>query len=58
MVAQIFGLSTNSVHGIHIHEFGDLSKDDGTASASHYNPHKFQHALPLTANRHMGDMVN
>jgi Cu/Zn superoxide dismutase len=28
----ISGLAANSIHGFHIHEFGDLSKDDGTAT--------------------------
>lgn len=35
-----------------------MSKNDGTASAGHYNPNQVGHALPLDPIRHVGDMVS
>jgi Cu/Zn superoxide dismutase len=32
ITGTITGLVANSIHGFHIHEFGDLSKEDGTAT--------------------------
>jgi Cu-Zn family superoxide dismutase len=58
VTARITGLSKNTVHGIHIHMYGDLSLPDGTASQGHFNPFNNPHALPLTPNRHIGDMGN
>lgn len=51
-------MQPTSIHGFHIHEFGDLSKSDGSASSGHYNPLQEQHALPLNTTRHIGDMVS
>ncbi len=56
--AQVSGLEPNSEHGFHIHEFGDLSKSDGTSAGGHYNPEKHDHALPTTEVRHAGDLGN
>lgn len=36
------GLKPNSLHGFHIHEFGDLIEGCKTAGA-HYNPHGKKH---------------
>jgi superoxide dismutase, Cu-Zn family len=57
IVGSINGLEPNSVHGIHIHQFGDISKEDGTATGGHWNPYGGVHG-PLSApNRHAGDLV-
>jgi Cu-Zn family superoxide dismutase len=48
---------TPGLHGIHIHEYGDLR--EGCASAcAHYNPHGMQHGFPEDKNRHVGDLGN
>lgn len=49
----------NSVHAIHIHEFGDLRK--GCESLGpHWNPHNETHGSILVANRprHAGDLCS
>lgn len=56
--AQVSGLEPNSKHGFHVHEYGDLSKPDGTSAGGHYNPGKHDHALPTTETRHAGDFGN
>ena len=35
--ADIEGLSEGN-HGFHIHEWGDISKSDGTSAGGHFNP--------------------
>ncbi|MFN3165451.1 MAG: superoxide dismutase family protein [Phycisphaeraceae bacterium] len=45
--AQVSGLKPNSKHGFHVHQFGDLTKADGTATGGHYNPGNAEkHSLP------------
>jgi Cu-Zn family superoxide dismutase len=58
VTATIKGLAPNSKHGFHIHEYGDLSKLDGTSAGGHYNPEGHPHALPPKLPRHAGDMGN
>lgn len=58
VVAQLSGLNPNSLHAIHIHEYGDLRAEDGTAAGSHYNPEGHPHALPTEGKRHAGDFGN
>ena len=57
VIANLSGLSPGS-HGFHIHEFGDLRSDDGTSAGGHYNPTGMPHSMPMTENRHAGDMGN
>jgi Cu-Zn family superoxide dismutase len=57
IIANLSGLSPGS-HGFHIHEFGDLRSDDGTSAGGHYNPTGMPHSMPMTENRHAGDMGN
>ena len=58
VTAKLSGLPRNTVHGFHIHTYGDLSSEDGTATGGHYDPHNVTHALPVKRNRHVGDMGN
>jgi superoxide dismutase, Cu-Zn family len=37
VTGTITGLAANSIHGFHVHEFGDLSKEDGTATGERKN---------------------
>jgi len=46
------------IHGIHVHQYGDLRGDDGTASGSHWNPTNTVHGIPPFSPRHVGDMGN
>jgi Cu-Zn family superoxide dismutase len=45
-------------HGFHIHEFGDISSDDGSSAGGHFNPMEMPHSMPMTEKRHAGDMGN
>eukprot|EP01137_Pigoraptor_chileana_P031477 Opistho-2@19352 len=48
---------TPGLHGLHVHEFGDLS--DGCLSAGdHYNPHNEVHGDRMSYRRHVGDLGN
>ncbi|MBI1337758.1 MAG: superoxide dismutase family protein [Phycisphaera sp.] len=58
VTADIEGLTPNSKHGFHIHEFGDATSDDGTAMGGHYNPEGHEHGLPDGKPIHAGDMGN
>ncbi len=57
VTANIAGL-TPGVHAIHIHQFGDLRKNDGKGTGGHYNPEGHDHALPESDTRHAGDLGN
>jgi len=55
---NISGLNSNSYHGFHIHEFGDIRSQDGKSAGGHFNPHGFPHALPPEKKRHAGSFGN
>ena len=57
IVADVEGLSEGK-HGFHIHEFGDISKSDGTSAGGHFNPDHKDHAGPEDEVRHSGDFGN
>jgi superoxide dismutase, Cu-Zn family len=56
--ADISGLTPNSKHAIHIHQYGDLTSKDGKSAGDHYNPLGHEHALPDQKVRHAGDFGN
>ena len=57
IACTVKGLNPNQKHGIHIHEFGDLSEGCATAGP-HFNPHNKKHGGPFEAERHLGDLGN
>jgi len=58
VTAHFRGLEPNSTHGFHIHEYGDITKGDGTSAGGHYNPGGVPHGLPPHSPRHAGDLGN
>ena len=44
--ARIENLEPNSTHGFHIHQDGDITSHDGTATGDHFNPDGVPHACP------------
>lgn len=57
IAAVVRGLKPNTLHGIHIHEFGDLTNGCTTAGP-HFNPFQKTHGGPLEKQRHVGDLGN
>jgi superoxide dismutase, Cu-Zn family len=55
---RLRGLEPKSVHGFHIHEFGDIRAADGKRAGGHFAPEGHKHAGPTVKNRHAGDMGN
>lgn len=55
--AEIYHLMPGD-HGFHIHEFGDISAHDGTATGGHYNPGSKNHGAPGAKECHVGDLGN
>lgn len=58
IVADITGLTPGGKHAIHIHEFGDVSAEDGSAAGGHYNPGGHPHGGPDSEHHHAGDLGN
>lgn len=56
--ADLRGFAPGSVHGFHIHEYGDCSAPDGTSAGGHYAPRGNRHGLPPEPERHAGDLGN
>jgi Cu-Zn family superoxide dismutase len=54
---NVKGLKSNSLHGIHIHEAGDLSEKCDSMCA-HFNPFNKKHGCPGMKERHIGDLGN
>jgi len=59
VVAVVSGVSqrTDEEHGMHIHQWGDLTAADGSSAGGHWNPAGVNHGCPDGA-RHIGDMGN
>lgn len=49
---------TPGKHGIHIHEKGNLFKQDCSKCEGHYNPFNKKHGDRKDTNRHVGDLGN
>ena len=58
VVADISGLTPSGKHAFHLHEFGDVSAEDGSAAGGHYNPGKHPHGGPEAEHHHAGDLGN
>lgn len=58
VVADVEGLAPGTVHGFHIHEFGDCSSPDATSAGGHFNPEGRSHGGPMAATHHAGDLGN
>ena len=60
VTAQIKGLTPNSKHGFHVHEYGDCSAADATSAGGHYDPQMTgRHGLPGSdVPIHAGDFGN
>jgi len=56
ITGTINGLSRGK-HGIHVHEFGDLSGGCDSAK-EHFNPTNLTHGAPSSTTRHVGDLGN
>lgn len=54
---NLTGLKQNSLHGFHIHEYGDLT-NLGDNACTHYNPYGKNHGCPGAKERHVGDLGN
>ena len=57
IVADVTGLIPGP-HGFHIHEHGDCSSLDGSATGGHFNPRNAKHGGPDSEERHVGDLGN
>lgn len=58
VTAKVEGLTPGSQHGFHVHQYGDITAEDGTATGGHFNPDDHDHALPESETRHAGDFGN
>ncbi|CDH48716.1 superoxide dismutase (cu-zn) [Lichtheimia corymbifera JMRC:FSU:9682] len=54
---ELDGLEPGTEHGVHVHEFGDMS-DGCTSMGAHYNPFNVTHGGPFDKVRHQGDFGN
>lgn len=59
IIVNLQGFQPNTVHGFHIHEYGDLS-DGCTSVCAHFNPYNTNHGAPYDdiTMRHVGDLQN
>ncbi|PPQ91675.1 hypothetical protein CVT25_012888 [Psilocybe cyanescens] len=57
ILGKIQGLSSDSLHGFHVHVSGDLSGGCLSAGA-HFNPFGKTHGAPSASVRHVGDLGN
>ena len=50
--------ATPGPHGVHLHEVGDCSSEDGMSAGPHWNPLGSDHGNPSGAPHHYGDAGN
>jgi superoxide dismutase, Cu-Zn family len=55
---EIEGLTPGSLHGFHVHEFGDCSGAAAEAAGSHFDPLGFPHGSLQDPTTHAGDLGN
>ncbi len=55
--ADVFNLSPGD-HGFHVHQWGDISSADGSATGGHFNPSGHSHGGRGAIDRHAGDLGN
>ena len=59
VMAVLTGLKPNSKHGVHIHQYGDITDtQSGKSAGGHYNPEGHPHGLPPNKIRHAGAFGN
>lgn len=58
VTVSVGGFEPGSEHGFHVHEFGNVTSDDGNSAGSHYNPEGHEHGLIDEKVRHAGDFGN
>jgi len=63
VTAKINGLVSGSLHGFHVHQYGDLTTFDGNAAGAHYTGPVYDstkpHSIPGSGfTKHNGDMGN
>lgn len=58
IMAELHDLPPNSMHGFHIHQYGDCSTPDASSAGGHYNPDHHPHAGPKAPPHHAGDLGN
>lgn len=58
VIATVSGLEPESMHGFHIHQYGDCSDADGLSAGGHFDPFGMPHGAPTNTDRHMGDLGN
>jgi len=60
VLGEISKLGSNTTHGFHIHELGDVSDDNNPCGSTggHFNPYGKTHGSPSDDVRHVGDLGN
>jgi len=56
--ARFFGLEGSREYGLHVHQEGDCSGDDGAAAGGHFDPGGAPHGRPGRGAHHAGDLLN
>jgi superoxide dismutase, Cu-Zn family len=58
VIATVSGLEPESLHGFHVHQYGDCSDESGLSAGGHFNPYGMPHSGPTDTQRHVGDLGN